>query len=841
MAARSGWGKWARVGLLVSAGLYTGCGGVDAGTEPAGTPPPAPPEVVPVPPGDVSPPTSGESPPVVSGPGSGGGGKQPGEHPAETDPDTGSGGGTQQPPERPGPRRAWLRASFYAGVAPRGLAVGDFNGDGALDVAVNAEGRNYTSQYVGRTGEFLLLLNDGRGGLGTVMARRVLRGSSNGRIAAGDADADGDLDVLVGTANGARLLFGKGDGSFSVETHGTGSGHVSSLGFWKGSAGSPFMWALGNELWEQGPHTTAGFGLLRPRGDGGFESTSLQHENGGPLISLFESSLSAAVADYNEDGHADVVFNSAPSRSEAQAQVFFGDGTGRALASGVLPWSGFHRVYTADFNQDGHADLLASDAHFLRVYPGNGHGGFSEASSVELGLEVSDVAVVDLGTDTLPDVVALHGPAGAVSLLRGVGDGTLAAAGQLAVGRAPSSAATADLDGDGKRELLVVEADDNAVSVYAIPDEPVLEPPVASWCPLRPLPGDSAHLPSVTPLAEVESGGAVLAPAVGDFDGDGRTDLALTLPQRGVRLVLNPGDGTFKTRDVLEYYQVFSLAAADFDGDGRSDLAGSMGGGGSDNFVGVLWNDEEYPFEDSLFLGWTAGASGVLAVDLNRDGHVDIAATFQGTCVGRAARFTNLGNGTFRQNALVDYNFEPDDRCPSLGGPLAGDLNGDGTLDIVHTTLGLNLNPTAADGSTLPGHGVGNKGPNLGLSDVDGDGRVELVQRDSASGGVWLYPGDGHGTLRFPVQCASPVGDKTLVLEDLDGDGITDAAGTSSDGTELWVSLGKDKGVWGPPRRYVPGGQVEWVKSVDLLGDERPELLVQVRSGRLLVFPTPRP
>jgi hypothetical protein len=719
--------------------------------------------------------------------------------------------------------------------------VGDFNGDGAPDVAVNAEGRNYTSRYVGRTGEFLLLLNDGRGGLGTVTARRVLRGSSNGRIAAGDADGDGDLDVLVGTANGAPLLFGKGDGSFSVEAAGTGSGHVSSLGFWRGSAGSSFMWALGNELWDQGPHTTAGFGLLRPRGDGGFESTSLQHENGGPLISLLESSLSAAVADYNEDGFADVVFNFAPSRSAEQAQVFLGDGTGRVLASGVLPWSGFHRVYTADFNRDGHADLLAADAHFLRVYLGNGHGGFSEASSVEFALEVSDVAVVDLGTDTHPDVVALHGPAGAVSLLRGVGDGALAAPSQLAVGRVPSSAATADLDGDGKRELLVVEADDNAVSVYAIPDEPVLEPPVSSWCPLRPFPEGSKSLPPVPPLAEVESGGALLAPAAGDFDGDGRRDVALALPQRGVRLVLNPGDGTFKTRDVLEYYQVFSLAAADFDGDGRSDLAISIGGSGSDNFVGVVWNDEEYPFEDSLSLGWTAGASGVLAADLNRDGHVDLAATFQGTCVGRAARFTNLGNGTFRSNALADYNSEPDDQCPGLGGPLAGDFNGDGTLDLVHTTLGLNLNPTAADGSTLPGHGVGNKGPSLGLSDVDGDGRVDLVQRDSASGGVWLYPGDGHGTLKFPVQCQSPAGDKALALEDLDGDGIADAAGTSSDGTTLWVSLGKGKGWWGPPRRYTPGGVVEWVKPMDLLGDERPELLVQVRSGRLLVFPTPKP
>ncbi len=115
---RSRWGKWARVGLLVGAGLFTGCHGVDAGQEPAEQNPPSPPEGSP-PSDGVSDPTPVEPPPDDEpGPGSEGEGEQPDEPPVEPDPGTGSG------EEKP---KTWRRASFYAGVSPRGIALGDFD------------------------------------------------------------------------------------------------------------------------------------------------------------------------------------------------------------------------------------------------------------------------------------------------------------------------------------------------------------------------------------------------------------------------------------------------------------------------------------------------------------------------------------------------------------------------------------------------------------------------------------------------------------------------------------------------------------------------------------------
>lgn len=153
--------------------------------------------------------------------------------------------------------------------------------------------------------------------------------------------------------------------------------------------------------------------------------------------------------------------------------------------------------------------------------------------------------------------------------------------------------------------------------------------------------------------------------------------------------------------------------------------------------------------------------------------------------------------------------------------------------------MGINLNSTATDGSLLPGYGFVGRGSFLGISDVNGDVRVDLVQQASNTSGVSLYLGDGRGSLLAPVMCPLAAGNKTIALEDLNADGLTDVAGTSADGTGLWVALGKGQGGWNPPRSYAPGAQVEWVKPVDLLGDARPELLVLLRSGRLLVYPTP--
>ncbi|EPX62474.1 hypothetical protein D187_008662 [Cystobacter fuscus DSM 2262] len=800
-----------RIGLVVGAGLFLACGvklpGADLPALPGGLkPPPRPSQPSTPPPGDAP--------------------KDPPELP--TDPPSGS------PPDSGGgdTRGKWLRASFYAGVSPEGLAVGDFNGDGAPDVAINAGGRNYSSQYVSRTGEFLLLRNDGTGRL--ALAEEPFRLTSSGRIVAGDADGDGHLDALVGTRYGLRLLLGKGDGAFVDHPFPwrTTDGVVSSLGLWPSSSGPSVLWSLGNYSDRATPGGTAGFYLLGPSATGTWSSSALKltlNDTDYPVVYGLDTGRAAAIADFDEDGLPDVAFNDAQGHGW-RSHVLLGTASGHVQPSGELPTSRFFRhVYAADFNRDGHVDLLGAGDSFLELFLGNGHGGFSEGHVQELSTGAEDAAVVDFDGDGAQDVVALHGSTSQVSLFRGKGDGTLVPHGRLTVGRRPSAAAVADLDHDGEVELLVAEADDNTVSVYTVPPVPGSPPAVATTCPLDLLATPIEE--RVHPVVHLQVGQATSpAMAVGDFDGDGRRDLALV--QGSVRLVLNQGNGVFTTREVPDLSDATSLAAGDFDGDGRVDLAVTSSG----SAVFVLWNDPEGHFEARQTLG-RSDAHGVRAGDFNADGRVDLVASFSG-CVGKVSRFTNLGSRTFREDELRDYNPEPDDRCPGSSAALAGDFNGDGTLDLVHTTLGINLNPTAKDGTPLPGHGFDSaQFWNEAWSvDADGDGRLDVVNRVRPSvAELRFYPGDGHGTLRAPFTCALPPLGRLFAWEDVNGDGRVDVIAETQDGQGLWLALGQGQGKWST-WSYPLDGAVTWARAVDLLGDDRPELVVLMSSGELRVF-----
>jgi len=262
--------------------------------------------------------------------------------------------------------------------------------------------------------------------------------------------------------------------------------------------------------------------------------------------------------------------------------------------------------------------------------------------------------------------------------------------------------------------------------------------------------------------------------AVGDFNGDGHSDLVVT----GLVVLLGDGTGKFTVASspqiALPGQPAGSVAVADFNGDGRSDIALCDSGGK----VMVLLGDGLGGFLRISTFPTGSGPIAVAAADFNGDGKTDLAVVNQGS---RNVTVL-LGDGT--------GNFTPASGSPFAAGagPVAiavGDLNGDGYPDLAFP------NPTGSNVTVLLGDSAGGFTPAPGspfsvgippqtivVADFDGDGRLDLAVGNLANStnSVVVLLGDGHGN--FTPGFGSPVllgqTPAALSVADFNGDGLAD-------------------------------------------------------------------
>src|SRR5262249_14735423 len=138
------------------------------------------------------------------------------------------------------------------------------------------------------------------------------------------------------------------------------------------------------------------------------------------------------------------------------------------LSTGIIDGPVPVAAVTADFNGDGKLDLAVANATFnsnsVGVLPGNGDGSFGPPVDYATSPESLSIAAGDLNGDGKPDLVtADRGPRptndpGDVSVLLNQGDGTFAPAVAYSAGRRPVGVAIADFNGDGKADLMTVNA-----------------------------------------------------------------------------------------------------------------------------------------------------------------------------------------------------------------------------------------------------------------------------------------------------------------------------------------------------------------------------------------------
>ncbi len=330
---------------------------------------------------------------------------------------------------------------------------------------------------------------------------------------------------------------------------------------------------------------------------------------------------SVAVADVNGDGKPDIVV---ANYGSATVGVLLGNGDGTFQAAVTYDTGKFgaDSVAIADVNGDGKPDLLVADACYpycgpgaVSVLLGNGDGTFQPAVNYDSGgYYASSVAVADVNGDGKPDLLVTNWDSNNVGVLLGNGDGTFQTAVSYSSGGSyPYSVAVADVNGDGRPDIVVA----NCVTSSFCFSGTVGTVGVLLGN------GDGTFQTAVT---YGPGGSDVISVAVADVNGDGKPDIVVANDSSwNVGVLLGNGDGTFQTAETYSAGGTpYSAAVADVNGDGNLDVVVADYGG----LAGVLLGNGDGTFQTAVTYGSGGWMTTFVAVaDVNGDGKPDLIAS----------------------------------------------------------------------------------------------------------------------------------------------------------------------------------------------------------------------
>gem|GEM_PF-638120 len=339
-------------------------------------------------------------------------------------------------------------------------------------------------------------------------------------------------------------------------------------------------------------------------------------------------------------------------------------------AANVLVGNGSFYAAVGDFNGDSNQDLLVSNqsSGTVSVRLGAGDGTFGGTTDVTVGSGPKWVAVGDFNNDGKQDFAVANATSNTVSVRLGVGNGTFTNASDISTGAGtrPWAIAAGDFNGDGKQDLAITEAFQSRVEIRT---------------------GDGAggfafsNFVTVGTDFSTTSANAPSSIAIGDFNGDGKQDLAVGNRNAGsmtfvptVSIRLGVGDGTF-TGTTEVPVATFSadplwLALGDFNSDGKQDLVTANS---QTNTLSVRIGDGAGNFSGTTEVSVGSGPLSVAVADFNNDGKQDLLTA--NTTSSDASLALGDGAGNFAAATSVSTGSGPQ-------AVAVGDFNEDGKLDF---------------------------------------------------------------------------------------------------------------------------------------------------------------
>jgi autotransporter-associated beta strand protein len=670
---------------------------------------------------------------------------------------------------------------------PQSVVLADVNGDGRADLIVaNSNGPDVS-----------LLIGNGDGTFKA--AQNLTTGVRPSSVAVGDFNRDGKTDLVTVSQkySTVSIMLGNGDGTFQNQTISAGAGPTSVIVADVRGNGSADV-ILTNS-------SSGSVSVLLGNNNGTFQAAQ------NFTVGSFPQSVVAA--DFNGDGIVDLAV---ANESSNTVSVLLGTGTPALFQAAVNYSVGNYpeSVAAADVTGDGHPDLVVANYRdsTVSVLKNTGTGTFQAAQTFATGLYPKAVAVADMNGDGKPDLVTANYKASTVSILLGTGTGSFLSAHNYASGQGPNALAIGGLNADGSLDVVVTNFGSGTSTVLYNDNGPAGTFSSAQLFTTGSGPANVVAAdvngdgrPDLVTANYVNASVSVLlgngdgsfqsaqnfavgakafALAVADLNGDGHPDIVVGhIHGAYVNVLFNNGNGTFQPAQTINVggYGTFGVAVADFNGDNHPDIAVTSGAG-----LGLLLGNGNGTFVAPVNVPAGNVPFSLAAADLNGDNHVDLAISDFNN--GSVNIMLGNGNGTFV--APVNYRTGTSPISAKLV-----DVNNDGRLDLLVANRG------SSTASVLLGNGNGTFRPaqnfaagnapfSLDVADVNGDGHPDIATADIGSGTASILLGTGNGSFQSPLPIPEGVSPTAVTLADLNADGRPDLVVGSTANNGVSVRLG---------------------------------------------------
>ena len=734
------------------------------------------------------------------------------------------------------------------GLSPHSVATGDVNGDGKLDLVVANEGDNTLSVLLGNgDGTFQVRANFPTGNVPTWAALGDFNG--DGRLDVGvpnyqDNTVSFFIQEPVAAVSPASLGFGNQlvgatSASQPVTLSNTGSGLLSISGITITGANSTDFAQSGN----CGPSLGAGLSCtinvtITPSAVGLRSATlNITDNSGGVPNSVQMVALSGTgIAPAITFSPTSLTFANQLVGTTSAPQTIMVTSTGTAplnIAS-VAPSGDFAVVNDLCSGSSlSPSSTCTFGVTFTPTQTGSRSGTVTITDNVSPGTQTIPLS----GTGSSPDnpVPLINQPLVPDTALPGGAAFTLTVNGTGFV-----NGATVDWNGSSRTTVVVSSSQLTA----AINAADIAVAGTVSMTVFNPTPGGGTSnvvfFPITNPTASVSFanangspvtvGGFPIAVAVGDFNGDGKLDLAVaSAGTNNVTILLGNGDGSFTLGSTYAAgANPLSIVVGDFNGDGKPDLA--IANKFSNN-VTILLGNGDGTFTPSASSPSTGNQPNfMIGGDFNGDGRLDLAVPN-----GASNNVTILlGNG--------DGTFTPAASSPGTGllanAVATGDFNGDGKLDLAvanynSNTLTILLGNGDGTFTAAPSQATGSNPAFVAAGDFNGDGKLDLAVVNASSKNVTILLGNGDGT--FTPSASSPATGASpfwIAAADFNGDGKLDLAVTNAGSNTVTILLGNGNGTFAPAA-VAPGAGASplAVAAGDFNGDGRLDLAIANNSS----------